>query len=123
MLGSSKIMAFAATQNPDRARAFYRDILGLKLVGDDSFALVFDANGTMLRVQIVQEVTPYRYTTLGWQVLDIAAVASQLQSAGVQLERFEWFTQDELGIWTSPGGARVGWFKDPDGNLLSVTQF
>jgi len=116
-------MAFAATQNPDRARAFYRDILGLKLVGEDSFALVFDANGTMLRVQIVQEVTPHRYTTLGWQVLDIAAVASQLQSAGVQLERFEWFTQDELGIWTSPGGARVGWFKDPDGNLLSVTQF
>ncbi|MGH9613798.1 MAG: VOC family protein [Bryobacteraceae bacterium] len=123
MLGSSKIMAFAATQNPDRARVFYRDVLGLQLVGEDPYALVFDANGTMLRVQIVQEVAPHGYTTLGWQVLDIVAVAVELQTAGVKLERFEGLPQDELGIWSSPSGARVGWFKDPDGNLLSVSQF
>ena len=116
-------MAFAATQNPDRARVFYRDVLGLQLVGEDPYALVFDANGTMLRVQIVQEVAPHRYTTLGWQVLDIVAVAVELQTTGVKLERFEGLPQDELGIWSSPGGARVGWFKDPDGNLLSVSQF
>ena len=123
MLGSSRIMAFAATQNPDRARVFYRDVLGLQLAGEDPFALVFDANGTMLRIQIVQEVTPHRYTTLGWQVPDIAAAARELQSAGVQFERFEGLAQDALGIWAAPGGARVGWFKDPDGNVLSVTQF
>ncbi len=123
MLGSCKIMAFVSTREPGRARTFYRDTLGLRLVSEDRFALVFDAHGTMLRVSIVQDAAAAKYTVLGWQVSDIVATAKDLQKAGVKLERFEGFHQDELGIWTAPSGARVAWFKDPDGNLLSVTQF
>lgn len=124
MLGSQKIMAFVATREPDRAKAFYRDVLGLRLVQEElPFALIFDANGTMLRVSIVREIHLAPYTVLGWEVADIAAKATDLTSAGVKFERFSGMPQDELGIWAAPGGARVAWFKDPDGNLLSITQF
>lgn len=121
MDSSSKIMAFVGTRDPERARAFYRDTLGLHLVSEDSFALAFDVNGTMLRVSIVPDLTPAKYTVLGWQVPDIVAVVQELQKAGVAFERYP-FPQDDLGIWTAPGGARVAWFKDPDGNVLSVSQ-
>ncbi len=124
MLGSHKIIAFVGTRNPEAAKAFYRDKLGLRLVSEElPFALVLDANGTMLRVSIVQEVMAAKYTALGWQVPDIVATVKDLEKAGVKLERYGIPGQDELGIWTAPGGARVAWFKDPDGNLLSVTQF
>jgi catechol 2,3-dioxygenase-like lactoylglutathione lyase family enzyme len=124
VLGSSKIMAFVATRDPVRARAFYRDTLGLRLVSEElPFALVFDVNGTMLRVTIVQKVATAQYTVLGWQVPDIVATAKDLQKAGIKLECFAGMPQDELGIWQAPGGARVAWFKDPDGNTLSITQF
>ncbi|SRR6266849_3460026 len=123
MLGSSKIIAFAATRDAAAAKSFYRDTLGLRLVSEDPFALAFDAHGTMLRVQIVQEVAEVKYTLLGWAVPDIAATARELHEAGIKLERFEGLGQDELGIWTSPSGAKVGWFRNPDGNLLSITQF
>lgn len=124
MLGSQKIMAFVATREPDRAKAFYRDVLGLRLVQEElPFALIFDANGTMLRVSIVREIHLAPYTVLGWEVADIAAKATELAWAGVKFERFPGMPQDEVGIWTAPGGARVAWFKDPDGNLLSLTQF
>jgi catechol 2,3-dioxygenase-like lactoylglutathione lyase family enzyme len=123
ILGSSKIVAFAGVANADRARAFYRDTLGLRLVSEDGFALAFDANGTMLRVSLVREVVAAPYTVLGWEVDDIAAKAQALTRAGVKLERYESFLkQDKLGIWTAPGGTRVAWFKDPDGNLLSISQ-
>jgi catechol 2,3-dioxygenase-like lactoylglutathione lyase family enzyme len=123
ILGSSKIVAFTGVANADRARAFYRDTLGLRLVSEDGFALTFDANGTMLRVSLVREVVAAPYTALGWEVDDIVAKAKALQKAGVKLERYESFSkQDELGIWTAPGGTRVAWFKDPDGNLLSISQ-
>jgi catechol 2,3-dioxygenase-like lactoylglutathione lyase family enzyme len=123
ILGSSKIVAFAGVANADRARTFYRDTLGLRLVSEDGFALAFDANGTMLRVSLVREVVAAPYTTLGWEVDDIAATAKALKKADVKLERYESFLkQDELGIWTAPGGTRVAWFKDPDGNLLSISQ-
>jgi catechol 2,3-dioxygenase-like lactoylglutathione lyase family enzyme len=123
ILGSSKIVAFAGVKDADRARAFYRDTLGLRLVSEDGFALVFDANGTMLRVSLVREVVAAPYTSLGWEVEDILAKAKALTDAGVKLERYEAFLkQDELGIWTAPGGTRVAWFKDPDGNLLSISQ-
>lgn len=123
MLGSQKIIAFVGTQQPGLAKVFYRDTLGLKLVAEDTFALVFDANGTMLRVGIVPELRAANYTVLGWQVTDITLCAEELRKAGVPLERFEGLGQDEAGIWISPSGARVAWFKDPDGNLLSMTQF
>lgn len=123
ILGSSKIVAFAGVKDADRARAFYRDTLGLRLVKEDGFALVFDANGTMLRVSLVREVAAAPYTVLGWEVSDIAATAKQLTNAGVKLERYESFLkQDALGLWTAPDGTRVAWFKDPDGNLLSISQ-
>ena len=123
MLESAKIVAFVGTRQPKRAKSFYRDTLGLKLVSEDPFAIVFDADGTMLRVSIVPELTPAKFTVLGWQVADIAATARALQNAGVAFERFPGMPQDELGVWSSPSGARVAWFKDPDGNILSITEF
>jgi catechol 2,3-dioxygenase-like lactoylglutathione lyase family enzyme len=121
--GSHKIVAFAATSRPAKARRFYRDTLGLRLVSEDEFALAFDAHGTMLRVSIVNEVVAAEYTVLGWQVADIVAAAKRLQMAGVRLQRYSGMGQDKQRIWTSPSGARVAWFKDPDGNTLSITQF
>ncbi len=120
---SHKLVAFVATSKPALSRSFYRDTLGLPLVSEDGFALVFDANGTMLRVSIVKELRAAEYTVLGWEVPDIAAAANSLQQAGVPLERYPGMGQDEQGIWRSPGGAAVGWFKDPDSNTLSITQF
>jgi catechol 2,3-dioxygenase-like lactoylglutathione lyase family enzyme len=121
MLGSYPLVAFVAVANADNARTFYRDKLGLRLVSDDRFALVFDANGTMLRVTPVGEIPTVRWTVLGWEVPDIEAAAQQLEDAGVKLERFEW-VKDERGIWTAPTGDKVAWFKDPDGNTLSISQ-
>jgi catechol 2,3-dioxygenase-like lactoylglutathione lyase family enzyme len=124
LLASSKIAAFSATANPERAKAFYRDQLGLKLVSDEPYALVFDANGTMLRVQKVEKVGEAKYTTLGWNVSDIEATVQELEKAGVEFEHFNLPGQDEKGIWTPPGStAKVAWFKDPDGNILSLAQF
>ena len=116
-------MAFVATREPSRAKKFYRDTLGLPLVSEDQFAVVFDAAGTMLRVTRVQELAAAKYTVLGWRVRHIVRTAKALQKAHVSLERYPGMQQDELGIWNSPSGARVAWFKDPDGNTLSVTQF
>ena len=123
MLGSQKLMAFVAARDLARARDFYRDRLGLGLVGEDEFALVFDVGGTMLRVARVQEPASAPYTVLGWEVADIIETAKSLLKAKIGLERYPGMGQDELGIWKSPGGARVAWFKDPDGNTLSITQF
>lgn len=122
-LGSHKVVAFVATRDPVRAKAFYGEVLGLRFLHEDKFAVVFDAGGTTLRVAIVPELTPAKYTVLGWDVPDILATAQQLQNAGVKLEQYGLPGQDELGIWTAPSGARVAWFKDPDGNTLSITQF
>jgi catechol 2,3-dioxygenase-like lactoylglutathione lyase family enzyme len=124
MLASSRLIAFVSTLDPARSSEFYASTLGLPLVSDElPLALVFDAYGTMLRVTIVQEHTPAPYTVLGWSVDDIQTTAAELHGKGVTFECYSWMQQDNLGIWTSPGGARVAWFKDPDGNLLSLTQF
>jgi catechol 2,3-dioxygenase-like lactoylglutathione lyase family enzyme len=122
-LGHQPIIAFVATRDAERAKKFYRDILGLSLTDESPFALVFDANGTMLRVTPVKDLSPAVYTVLGWQVPNIVAAAKALEKAGVRFERYEGLQQDELGIWTVPGGgAKVAWFKDPDGNTLSISQ-
>jgi catechol 2,3-dioxygenase-like lactoylglutathione lyase family enzyme len=122
-LREQRLIAFVATRDPDRAKKFYRDTLGLGLMSEElPFALVFDAHGTMLRVTIVTELKPAGYTVLGWQAANIVAAARSLQENGVQFERYQGMQQDELGIWTAPGGAKVAWFKDPDGNTLSISQ-
>ena len=121
MLGSIDIVAFVPTKDTEKARAFYEGVLGLRFVKDDGFALVLDANGIMVRVAKAQ-FTPAPFTILGWQVSDIKKVVTGLQGKGVQFERFGFFEQDELGIWTAPTGDMVAWFKDPDGNVLSVSQ-
>jgi len=122
-LSDQSVIGFVATSDADRAKKFYRDTLGLRLLSDElPFALVFDAHGTMLRVTIVKKVNPAGYTVLGWDVPNIAAAADSLQDAGIKFERYEGMQQDELGVWSSPGGGKVAWFKDPDGNTLSISQ-
>jgi catechol 2,3-dioxygenase-like lactoylglutathione lyase family enzyme len=122
-LSEQSMIGFVATSNPERAKMFYRDTLGLSLVSEEMpFALVFDAHGTMLRVTIVDKVMTAGYTVLGWQVPDIVAAAKTLSQTGVRFERYAGMAQNEFGIWSSPGGASVAWFKDPDGNTLSISQ-
>ena len=122
-LGQYHIIGFVTIVDVERATQFYRDTLGLRLVSEEQpFALVFDANGIMLRLAIAKEARPAHGTVLGWRVPDVTATVKELMAAGVHFERFEFMKQDELGIWTTPTGARVAWFKDPDGNLLSISE-
>src|SRR3974390_1184035 len=113
MLANSDIIAFVPTTDSAKARAFYEAVLGLRFVSDDGFALVFNANGIMIRVVKVQQFTPAQYTILGWDLNEIEKVVVRLQEQGVHFERYGFFQQDDLGIWTAPGGAKVAWFKDP----------
>ena len=121
-LSAAKIVAFAATEKPDEALAFYRDTLGLALEYSDEFALVFDCEGTSLRVAVVPKVRPAGYTILGWQVDDIDKTISELASGGVKFSHFPGMAQEANGVWNSPSGARIAWFTDPDGNILSLTE-
>lgn len=123
MLQQCDVIAFVGTTNPARSRAFYETALGLRFVAEEPSAIVFDANGTILRVSKTAEVVPAKYTVLGWKVPDIRRAVKELGSRGVVFERFGFFPQDADGIWTAPDGTRVAWFKDPDANLLSLTQF
>ncbi len=123
MLNKSTAMAFIPTTDLEEAKAFYRDVLGLKLMGEKEFALLFDANGTRLRVTKVNELTPAPYTIVGWIVDDIRETVEELGGSGVSFERFEELDQDEAGIKTFQNGDMVAWFADPDGNMLSVTQW
>lgn len=122
MLGTSAPIAFLATTMPDRARRFYADTLGLSLTADDDFSMVFDLAGVPLRVQKVRELVPQPFTSLGWQVASAAATVEGLRARGLVFERYPFLQQDAHDVWDAPGGARIAWFKDPDGNLLSVTE-
>ncbi|HWS71607.1 MAG TPA: VOC family protein [Thermoanaerobaculia bacterium] len=120
----TKMVGFVMTTDAEAARRFYSDVLGFRLVGDDDFALVFDANGTMLRVGKAQQFTPAQGTVLGWQVDDIHAAIRELSARGVHFEQFglPFLQQDEFGAWTAPTGDQVAWFKDPAGNTLSISR-
>lgn len=110
---------------PDKAsaRAFYSDVLGLTLVSEDDFALVYDLAGTMLRVSLVADYVPHAHTVLGWRVADMDAAVDALTARGVTFLTYDGFGQDARGIWSAPdGSARVAWFNDPFGNNLSLTQ-
>jgi catechol 2,3-dioxygenase-like lactoylglutathione lyase family enzyme len=122
-LAACQLIAFAFTERPAESKEFYKNVLGLKLVDDTAAALMFDANGTMLRITKLQSFRADHFTVLGWKVPHIAAVVEELTRKGVEFERYEGFGQDDFGIWTSPEGGRIAWFKDPDGNILSLTQF
>ena len=122
MLSNKKIKSFVPTVMPDKAKLFYRDILGLKLLSEDKYALEFDANGTLLRVISVNELKPQVFTVLGWDVDDISSTIKSLNDTGVFCEKYDFLVQDNLGVWEAPGGTKVAWFKDPDGNILSLTE-
>lgn len=123
MLAKSDIVGFIPICNVSAAKEFYGGTLGLTLLSEElPLALVFDANGIMLRLAITPEHAPSRGTVLGWRVPDIAAAVEGLSRAGIRFERYDFLTQDEAGIWTTPTNARVAWFRDPDGNLLSVSE-
>ena len=123
MLSTSEIIAFASTTDLATARSFYGSVLGLSLVDENAYACVFDAHGTMLRVTLVAEVAHPGYTVLGWGVTDIDDTVGRLETIGVRFSRFDGMDQDEHGVWTTPNGDRVAWFADPDGNVLSLTEF
>ncbi|MFL5464294.1 MAG: VOC family protein [Gemmatimonadaceae bacterium] len=125
MLGSADLIAFVPTRDPAKARKFYESILGLEFISADPFALVFSAHGTTLRVADVSSIKDFRpapFTIVGWQVTNVSDSVGDLLKKGVRFERFPGMDQDSQGIWQSPSGAKVAWFKDPDGNILSITQ-
>lgn len=122
MLTNAKTGAFVAVTDRAKAKAFYGGTLGLELVHEDNFALVFDSFGTTLRVSPVKALTPQPFTVLGWEVPDIKRAATALAASGVEFVRVPGLPQDELGIWSPAPGIFVAWFKDPDGNMLSVAQ-
>jgi len=122
MLPNAKLVAFVPTKDTARARAFYEGVLGLRVVSEDDFALVLDAGGTTVRVTNVHELTPAPFTVLGWEVTSILDSIAGLQKKGVTFERYGGMKQDEAGVWMAPGGARIAWFKDPDGNVLSLSE-
>lgn len=122
MLDAYRIVAFVPTRDFKKARAFYEGTLGLRFVSEDGFALVMDANGTLVRISKVPEFKPHQFTILGWEVPNIEKVVAGLEEGGIRFERYGFPGQDEQGIWTAPSGDKVAWFKDPDGNILSVSQ-
>jgi catechol 2,3-dioxygenase-like lactoylglutathione lyase family enzyme len=122
ILEASRPAIIICTRDRARATAFYRDILGLNVAYEDNFAAVFNIGGFTLRVSIVADFTPHEHTILGFNVPDVPATVKALREKGITFNIYKGFNQDEFGIWTAPGGAiRVAWFKDPDGNVLSVT--
>jgi catechol 2,3-dioxygenase-like lactoylglutathione lyase family enzyme len=123
MLGSSKIVAFVLTADSKRARSFYEGVLGLRFVSEDPFALALEANGNMIRIGTFPGFKPSQLTTaLGWETAQMEKLVSGLRERGVSFEIYPGRNQDALGIWTAPNGDKVAWFKDPDGNVLSISQ-
>src|SRR4051795_4061152 len=114
---------FLATANAERSRIFFEQVLGLRFVADEWPALVFQLGDSMLRIQKVDRVHQAHCTSLGWDVADIRQAVQDLTRRGVVFQRYEGMEQDAAGIWSAPSGALVAWFLDPDGNVLSLTQF
>jgi catechol 2,3-dioxygenase-like lactoylglutathione lyase family enzyme len=121
MLTHSPLIAFVPTKDAARARSFY-ETLGLRFISDDSFAIVMDSNGTMVRIVRVDDFTPFPFTILGWQVTDINKTVAEMTGKAVKFTRYPSIKQSADGVWTAPGGAKVAWFTDPDGNTLSISQ-
>ncbi len=122
MLATNKLVGFVPTKDAPASRAFYEGKLGFQFVSDDPFALVMKSGENMIRIAKAKDFTPPPYTVLGWEVQDVAAVVQWLTGRGVVFEKYPFVQDQELGIWTTPNGDKVAWFKDPDGNVLSVSQ-
>lgn len=122
MLDRAKMVGFVLTTDYEKARAFYEGKLGFEFVSLDQFALVMRVGGHMIRIGKVPDFKPLQGTILGWEVGDIEAAAKWLKERGVPVEKYPFVQDKELGIWTAPTGDKVAWFKDPDGNVLSVSQ-
>ena len=123
MLTEPKITSFIPTTQAKRSRQFYQDTLGLVLVSEDNFAMEFRGGDTLLRVTIVNELSPHPFTVLGFRINEIEKQVKSLSTKGVNFERYDHFDMSDLGIWSSSSRAKVAWFKDPDGNLLSLTEY
>lgn len=121
MLSNQRIKAFVSTVQLSVAREFYEKKLGLTLLSQDKYGIEFEANEAHIRLSVVEKLTPQPFTVLGWDTDDIVSTINNLTAKGIIFERYNFIEQDENGIWTAPGGTRVAWFKDPDGNLLSVS--
>lgn len=122
IIKTSQICAFVPTRDFAKAKAFYVGVLDLPIISEDGFALSLNANGIMLRITAVPELTPHPFTTLGWQVDHIELAVTDLMSRGVEFEKYPFIPSKAEGIMTFPNGDKVAWFKDPDGNLLSIAQ-
>lgn len=122
MLAANRMIGFVPTRDAKAARTFYEGALGFRFVSDDPFALVVGTDGNLIRVVKIKDFTPAPYTVLGWEVSEITAVVRWLTDRGVIFEKYPFAQDQETGIWTAPTGDRVAWFKDPDGNVLSVSQ-
>ena len=122
MITEGEVMGFIPTVDADRAREFYEGVLGLDFVSDDPFAMVVRSRGTYIRVAKLKEFTPAPYTILGWRVKDVESEVKTLTAKGVIFNRYPSLAQSELGVWTAPGGSKIAWFLDPDGNALSISQ-
>jgi len=122
MLDNASLIAFLATTRPEESTRFYRHTLGLLFVEDDMNHIVFDANGTILRIQRVDQHTPASHVVLSWEVENIVSTVQGLRSAGVKFERMPGLEQDANDVWVAYDGTLVAWFKDPDGNLLSLSE-
>jgi catechol 2,3-dioxygenase-like lactoylglutathione lyase family enzyme len=123
MAALGTLMAFIPTRDGDAARVFYEKKVGLRFISEDQFAIIFQSGANTVRITRTGSFTPAPFTILGWESSDIEQDVRDMTARGVVFERYDYMgPQDELGIWTSPSGAKIAWFKDPDGNTLSIGQ-
>jgi catechol 2,3-dioxygenase-like lactoylglutathione lyase family enzyme len=123
MLSSAKVIAFLPSSDLERSRQFFTGTLGLTVDDVTPYACVLHVGATMVRITKVDDLRPQPFTVFGWDVVDIETVVAALANAGVSFLHFAGMDQDTAGVWTTPGGDKVAWFHDPDGNILSLTQF
>ena len=123
MLTVSKLVGFLTTTDYEKARVFYEGKLGFEFVSLDQFALAMRAGKNMIRITKAETFQPAQGTVLGWEVDDVRAAVLWLSSRDVVTEKYAFVPDQELGIWNAPSGAQVAWFKDPDGNVLSISHF
>jgi catechol 2,3-dioxygenase-like lactoylglutathione lyase family enzyme len=122
VLARAALVAFVPTLDLERSHAFYGGVLGLRRVEASPFANAYHAGGAALRVTRVEQLPPAAHTVLGWDVAELGAVLRDLTARGIAVRRYDGLDQDDAGIWTAPGGTRVAWFADPDGNTLSLSE-